>query len=273
MTDHAFPCTVVDARGLRLTLPRPPRRLVSLVPSQTELLADLGLDDAVVGLTRFCVHPAGWKQRKAIVGGTKQVDRERLAALRPDLVLANLEENTREMVEDLEALAPVFVTDVRTVPEALAMIRTIGCLTDCAAAAEALATAIDAAFAGLPSFRPLRTAYLIWQRPWMTVGRDTFVHDVMERAGLVNVFSGRTRYPTIRLEELAAARPEVVLLASEPFPFRREDAVVMRAHLPAAHVALADGELFSWYGSRLRRTPPYLTHLRTTLDAALAPPN
>lgn len=241
------------------------RRIVSLVPSQTELLADLDLDAEVVGLTRFCVHPAGWKARKQIVGGTKDVLVERVRALRPDLVLANREENVREQVEAIEAFAPVFVTDVATVEDALAMIRDVGRLVGRAERAEALGAEIEAGFAALGEAQPVRTAYLIWRRPYMSVGGDTFIHDVMRRAGLRNVFGERTRYPEVTPEDIAAARPDVILLSSEPYPFAEKHAAEIAAEVPGVPVRLVDGELFSWYGSRMRAAPPYLARLRAQL--------
>ncbi|MDX1530390.1 MAG: helical backbone metal receptor, partial [Rhodothermales bacterium] len=254
----AVPLT--DARGRGLALERPPRRIVSLVPSQTELLADLGLDDEVVGLTRFCVHPEGWKARKPVVGGTKNVRLDRVEALRPDLVLANREENEKAQVEALEAFAPVFVTDVSTVEDALRMIRTIGALVGRAERAEALAGEVAAGFAALEAAEPVRAAYLIWRSgdggPYMTVGGDTFIHDVMRRASLANVFGERSRYPEVTAGEIAAARPDAVLLSSEPFPFGERHAAEVTAAVPGVPVRLVDGELFSWYGSRMRLMPP-----------------
>ncbi len=264
----AFPLSATDARGRTLTLDAAPRRIVSLVPSQTELLADLGLDAEVVGLTRFCVHPAGWKEAKQIVGGTKNVNVDRIAALAPDLVLANLEENTREQVEALDPMAPVFVTDVATVDDALAMIRTVGALVGRSARAEALAEEIEQGFAALDDQPPLRVCYLIWRDPWMTVGGDTFIHDVLRRASLANVFGERTRYPEVTAEEIAAAEPDVLLLSSEPFPFGERHIAELAQAVPGVPVRLVDGELFSWYGSRMRRMPPYVAGLRNTLGAA-----
>lgn len=240
-------------------------RIVSLVPSQTELLADLGLDAEVVGLTRFCVHPAGWKASKKIVGGTKNVDVERVRALRPDLVLANKEENVREQVEALQRIAPVHVTDVATVADALAMIRAVGRLVGRADAADALAAETEAAFAGLTGGEPLRLAYLIWRRPWMSVGGDTFIHDVLARGGFANVFGGRARYPEVSGEELRAARPDAVLLSSEPYPFGEKHVAEVEALVPGTRVALVDGEALSWYGSRMRLAPAVLAALRTEL--------
>jgi ABC-type Fe3+-hydroxamate transport system substrate-binding protein len=257
-----------DALGRAVTLEAPPRRIVSLVPSQTELLADLGLDAEVVGLTRFCVHPEGWKARKEIVGGTKALRLDRIAAVRPDLVLANREENEREGVEAVAATGiPVYVTDVATVEDALAMIRTVGRLVDREARAEALAEEIEAGFATLEEAEPIRAAYFIWRRPWMAAGGDTFISDVMRWAGLVNVFGDRDRYPEVTAEEVATARPYVLLLSSEPYPFKAEHAAELAATMGVPAV-LVDGELFSWYGSRMRAAPPYLRALRARLQTA-----
>ena len=261
---------MTDARGRTLTFDAPPRRIVSLVPSQTELLADLGLDAEVVGLTRFCVHPAVWKAEKSIVGGTKNVNLDRVRALAPDLVLANLEENTREDVEALDAFAPVWVTDVADVEGALVMIRTVGALVGRNERAEALAAAIEQGFDELAALPPLGVAYLIWRDPWMTVGGDTFIHDVLRRASFENVFGERTRYPEVTAEDIAAAEPDVVLLSSEPFPFREKHVAEVERAVPAVPVHLVDGELFSWYGSRMRRMPPYVAGLRDTLARELA---
>ncbi len=239
------------------------------MPSQTELLADLGLDAEVVGLTRFCVHPAGWKEEKRIVGGTKNVNLDRVRALAPDLVLANLEENTRADVEALDAFAPVFVTDVAGVDSALALVRTVGALVHRSEAAEALVGEIERGFAALRSEPPLRVAYLIWRDPWMTVGGDTFIHDVLRRASFVNVFGDRRRYPEVTAEDLAASRPDVVFLSSEPFPFREKHLAETRGVVPGVPVRLVDGELFSWYGSRMRLAPPYLAGLRAALSSDL----
>lgn len=259
-----------DALGRPVRLEAPPRRIVSLVPSQTELLADLGLDAEVVGLTRFCVHPAGWKDRKPIVGGTKNVRVDRVRDLRPDLVLANKEENVREQVEALAAFAPVYVTDVATVDDALAMTRAVGRLADRAARADAVADEIAQGFDRLAAAvredeRPPRALYLIWRDPWMSVGRDTIIHDVLTRAGLANAVGDHDRYPTLSDDAVRALAPAVVLLSSEPYPFREGHLAEVQALAPDAQVELVDGEPFSWYGSRLLRTPDTLRALRQRL--------
>ena len=269
----AFPRTFEDARGRRLRLEAPPRRLVSLVPSQTELLAHLDLNEETVGLTRFCVRPEGWKSRKTIVGGTKNVRVEKVEALRPDLVLANHEENTPETVEAIEAFAPVFVTDVKTVTDAADMIRTVGQLTGRSERADPLADRLASRFRTLAertADAPLPAAYLIWRDPYMTIGRDTIIHDVMERAGLTNVFGAHTRYPEVTPEEIVASEARVVLLPDEPFPFDETYTAELREALPEPlPTRRVQGQLFSWYGPRLADAPAYLRSLRKELIAQL----
>ena len=259
--------TVTDARGHDITLDGPPRRIVSLVPSQTELLAHLGLDDAVVGITRFCERPEHWRSEKPIVDGTKEVDIDTVRDLDPDLILANHEENTEEDVAALDDIAPVFVTEVKTVEEALQMIRTVGTLTDTSSQTSALAGKIISRFESLPDFAPLRAVYLIWREPYMTVGADTFIHDVMGWGAFENVYGDQTRYPEVSIDELTERDVDVVLCSSEPFPFHQKDKFTadLKEALSDTPVEVVDGQPFSWYGPRLLETPSYLKTLREHL--------
>ena len=259
--------TATDARGHTVALDHRPRRILSLVPSQTELLAHLDLADEVVGITRFCERPEHWRSEKAIVGGTKQVDFDTVRDLDPDLVLANHEENTAEDVETLDDIAPVFVTEVKTVEDALGMIRTVGTLTETSDQTSTLVGKIISRFESLPDFSPLRAAYLIWRAPYMTVGSDTFIHNVMHWGGLENAYGDQTRYPDVTIEDLAEQDLDVVLCSSEPFPFHEKDAFTadLREALPDTSVEIVDGQPFSWYGPRLLDTPSYLTTLRERL--------
>jgi len=256
-----------DARGHTVTFDAAPRRIVSLVPSQTELLAHLDLNDEVVGITRFCERPEGWRSKKPLVGGTKQVDLDTVRTLDPDLILANHEENTAEDVEALDEIAPVFVTEVKTVAEALDMIRTVGTLTDTSDQTSTLVGKIISRFETLPDVPSLRAAYLIWREPYMTVGGDTFIHDVMQWGGLENVYGDETRYPEVTVNALADKNPDVILCSSEPFPFHQKDKFTadLRKALPDTPIEIVDGQPFSWYGPRLLDTPSYLTELRERL--------
>lgn len=232
-------------------------RIISLVPSQTELLADLGLDAEVVGITDYCVHPADWLQKKESIGGTKRVKVDRVRALNPDLVIANKEENVREQVLEIAEFARVEVTDVVDLPSALEMIRDVGQWVGREEQAAAMVTEIRNVFQKLES-KPKtgeRVLYLIWRKPYMSVGHDTFIHDMISRAGWQNVCADQTRYPSLSAEEIRALNPDRILLSSEPFPFTDSHFSEFAEICPSAQIQIVDGEAFSWYGSRLRLFP------------------
>lgn len=240
-----------------------PQSIVSVVPSQTELLHYLGLGDAVTGITKFCVHPEEWFREKKRVGGTKTLHLDVIRLLKPDLILANREENERSQIEALAREFLVYVSDISDLTDALEMIRTVGRLTGTTERAEKLVSELEAGFSALPAFPRLSAAYLIWREPYMAAGSGTFIHSMMDKAGFDNVFGALTRYPEVTPEMLAGAGPDVVLLSSEPYPFREKHLEEISAICPDARVLLADGELFSWYGSRLLHTPDYFKQLRT----------
>jgi ABC-type Fe3+-hydroxamate transport system substrate-binding protein len=247
-----------DQLGRTISLPQTPRRIVSLVPSQTELLCTLGLDEAVVGITKFCVHPQSWFHSKPRIGGTKAVDPARIDHLQPDLIIANKEENEKPQVEALAARYPVWISDIKTLDDALAMIRSVGEITGKAAEALTLSTTIATRFQQLPlPATPIPAAYLIWRNPYMAVGSDTFISHMLRYCGYTNFFNSRDRYPTIDLAELAGPNPPHILLSSEPYPFRQRHIDEIKEILPRATVRLVDGEFFSWYGSRLLEAPAY----------------
>lgn len=243
-----------------LQLPKKPQRIISLVPSQTELLYDLGLNDEVIGITKFCIHPEEWFRLKKRIGGTKNIHVQEIILFQPDLILANREENVKEQVDELALHFPVYVSDVSNYEEALKMIAAVGVLTHTTEKAANLISQIEAAFARLAAqnYSGLRTAYLIWKDPYMTIGSDTFIHDLMEKAGLVNIYADEKRYPQITAAALSAKKPELVLLSSEPYPFKQKHMEELQAYLPEAKIILADGEMFSWYGSRMAKAPLYL---------------
>jgi ABC-type Fe3+-hydroxamate transport system substrate-binding protein len=252
--------------GRVVTLKAPPVRIVSLVPSQTELLFDLGLEGEVAGITKFCVHPESWFRSKPRIGGTKDVRYDRVAALHPDLIIANKEENVEAQVLELEKLCPVWVSDIQTLEDSLQMIREVGTICNRAERALEIAAQITTGFAELhQSAQGKRVAYGIWRDPWMWAGGDTFIHDILLRCGWTNALEVEPRYPAVSLEELTAYNPELVLLSSEPYPFKAKHIEEVKAVLPGAEVILVDGEMFSWYGSRLLHAPAYLERLLQTV--------
>jgi ABC-type Fe3+-hydroxamate transport system substrate-binding protein len=261
-----------DQLGRTIFLSGPPRRIISLVPSQTELLFSLGLDDTVVGITRFCARPSAWFQGKLHIGGTRAVDPIRVDALQPDLIIANKEENDKPQIDALAARYPVWVSDVKTLPDALDMIWSIGELTGRAATAQHIALEISGAFSVLivehqTAPRP-KVIYLMWHRPYMAAGGDTFIHHMLEAAGFENLLGHETRYPVIDLADYAGSDGGAgltILLSSEPFPFRQRHIDEINKALPHARVILVDGQLFSWYGSRLLEAPSYFRALGSLL--------
>lgn len=248
-----------------------PQRIISLVPSQTELLVDLGIDRELVGITKFCIHPAGMSISKSIVGGTKTLHLDRIRTLRPDLIIANKEENTRQEIDELQRDYPVHVTDIVTLPDALRMIEEVGTLVGKRAAAMDLAQRIDQGLMAISGERlaqgnpPLSVAYLIWRQPYMVAASDTFIHSMLEIAGFRNAFAGQKRYPEITADELKAARPDLVFLSSEPYPFQPRHLTEFQRICPEARVLVVDGELFSWYGSRLLQASDYFRNLHQAI--------
>lgn len=244
-----------------------PQRIISVVPSQTELLFDLGLDTEVAGITKFCVHPVDKVQNRTRVGGTKTLHLDQIHALRPDLILANKEENTREQIEELQRQYPVYVTDINTLPDALAMIRAIGGLVGREHEAEAMAQQISSGLSSpFPhSSPPLSVAYFIWRNPYMVAASNTFIDAMLGAAGFRNAFTSQTRYPEITADDLRAAHPDLIFLSSEPYPFAEKHRAELNAICPSAQVLVVDGEVFSWYGSRLLRAGDYFRHLNSKI--------
>ena len=246
-----------------INLPSVPQRIISLVPSQTELLFDLGLNQEVIGITKFCVHPQEWFRTKTRIGGTKQVNISLIDSLLPDLIIANKEENTKEDVDALSARYPVWTSDIHTIDEAYEMIRAIGEIVNKAHTAKNIIDRSIAAFSSMDT-SPCRSrvCYLIWQDPLMTIGNDTFIHAMLEAAGFINVFAGKQRYPEITPQDLINQTPDLVFLSSEPFPFQQKHIDKFRQLLPHSKIILVDGEVFSWYGSRMIHAPGYFKQLR-----------
>ncbi len=257
--------TVTDQTNTTVKIPTGPLRIVSLVPSQTELLHYLELEKEVVGITKFCVHPTEWFKTKTRVGGTKQYHFDRIEALQPNLIIANKEENDKDQILQLTQKYPVWVSDVKNLGDACQMIQSIGVITNSKDAANQLVEKIQEGFSILKlaiTDRPrLRVLYLIWQKPFMTVGGDTFINDMIESAGWTNCYAEQTRYPIVTENEIKELQPDLILLSSEPFPFK-EKHIKQISHLcPTAVIRLVDGEYFSWYGSRLLQTSKYLRNL------------
>ncbi|KHJ38835.1 vitamin B12-binding protein [Pedobacter glucosidilyticus] len=258
--------TFTDQLGRIISINYPPRRIISLVPSQTELLFDLGLDEEVVGITKFCIHPKEQFKKKVKIGGTKTLSIDKIRALNPDLIIANKEENQQEQIEVLAQEFPVWISDINTLTEALTMIKQVGELVAIKTKAIQIADTIKANFDNLtPSSKPLKAAYFIWKEPFMLAGKHTFIDDMLTYCGFENVLS-ESRYPEIDIETLQQLQPQVILLSTEPYPFKQQHVEALKQHFPNAFIALADGEMFSWYGSRLLLSANYFKALHKSIS-------
>jgi ABC-type Fe3+-hydroxamate transport system substrate-binding protein len=239
-----------------------PLKIVSLVPSLTELLYSLNLDEEVVGITRFCVHPPHWRQQKMRIGGTKDPDLKTIISLRPTLIIANKEENRKEDIAFLQKHTRVLLTDINSLDEAIEAIGQIGKAVHCVHKALSIANEISLNFKNIIQTENVKCAYLIWQNPMMAVGHDTFIEDLLHRLGYINVFGHLSRYPVITSGQLAEAKPDVIFLSSEPYPFNEKHVPIFEQMAPDSKVICVDGEMFSWYGSRLILAADYFRQLR-----------
>lgn len=254
-----------DQTGRTVEISESPSRIVSLVPSQTELLFDLGLGERVVGITKFCVHPEEWFRTKTRVGGTKQLKAEVIRSLKPDLVIANKEENEQAQVEQIIGEFPVWISDIKTLADAKKMILSVGEMTRHFSQAVGLLNKIDRGFDQLKqqfsAVQKLKAVYLIWNSPMMTAGGDTFISSMLHECGFANGFLKMTRYPEITDEMIANVRPDIIFLSSEPFPFKEKHKEEFSNRFPGVKIVCVDGEMFSWYGSRLQHAPGYFQKL------------
>jgi ABC-type Fe3+-hydroxamate transport system substrate-binding protein len=257
--------TSTDQLNRTISLADFPRRIISVVPSQTQLLFSLGLSNEVAGITKFCIHPDLWFRTKTRVGGTKKLNIEKIREINPDLIIANHEENSKQDIDALSEHFLVWISDIKNLDDALSMIREVGFITNRNNEAAEICNQIGDEFDMLRSHNMeyLKAIYLIWKNPFLTVGGDTFISSMMKEAGFTNMMSGISRYPEISIDEIQELSPDIVLLSSEPFPFKPKDAEELRESLKDIEVSCVDGEKFSWYGSALISAPQYFLKLRT----------
>jgi ABC-type Fe3+-hydroxamate transport system substrate-binding protein len=242
-------------------------KIVSLVPSLTELLFHLGLEDQIVGRTKFCVHPSDRVKSIPKIGGTKNVNIQKVIDLKPDLIIANKEENTKSDIESLQQCCNVHVTDIANFKQAIFAIDDIGLMTNTADKATSLIEEIEEEFSNLkPKINKLKVCYLIWQKPFMSIGNDTYIHSMLELCGFENICKDYTRYPELTIEQIKSKQPDCLFLSSEPFPFKQQHIEELKISFPECHILLVDGEYFSWYGNRMVNAAKYFQSLINELD-------
>ncbi len=247
---------VIDQMGRQICLPSYPKRIVSLVPSQTEFLYHLGLTEEVVGQTLFCVHPAEMHQIKPRIGGTKTLQLDKIRALQPDLIIGNKEENKQSQIEELMQEFPVYMSDIANLNNSYQMMAQIGVLVGKELEANQIVAKIQAGFSALVRTETPKTClYLIWREPYMAAGSETFIGDILQQIGMRNLVKGR--YPEMDEAFIVSQNPAYIFLSSEPYPFKDSHIKNLQALCPVAKISLVDGEMFSWYGSRLLHAAAY----------------
>jgi len=241
-------------------------KVVSLVPSITEALFDLGLtENEVIGRTKFCIHPSEKVKNVSVIGGTKNINIDKIKALQPDLILANKEENVKEQVEALMDDFKVIVTNVENIEDNYYLLKTLGKLFNKEEKAQCFNLKIYEILNETKIQSSVKAAYLIWKNPYMTIGSDTFIHKIMDEIGFENIFKDRKRYPEITVEDLSDA--EVIMLSSEPFPFKEKHIEELKAFYPDKKIMIVDGEAFSWYGTHIAKCENYFKELTAEVEA------
>ncbi|MBA3663868.1 MAG: ABC transporter substrate-binding protein [Bacteroidetes bacterium] len=255
--------TFIDQLGNKILLEKNPQRIISLVPSQSELLWDLGLRKEMAGITKFCVHPDKMFRSVERVGGTKKLDIGKIRRLNPDLIIGNKEENEKDQIEELQKEFKVWMSDIYNFEDALEMIKQVGIITGKESEAMQLSQQIGTTLPTIKNiFNGNKVAYFIWNNPYMLSAKDTYIDYVLNYCGLQNAAVHLSRYPQVSAEELKKIDPDYCFLSSEPFPFKESHAKKIQELMPRTKIFIVDGEMFSWYGSRLAKLPEYLLKLK-----------
>ncbi|HAP01605.1 MAG TPA: cobalamin-binding protein [Bacteroidetes bacterium] len=260
---------ITDQTGRILFFEKTPSKIISVVPSITELLYDLGLREQVIGITKFCIHPEAWFRNKIRVGGTKQLKIDLIKSLAPDLIIANMEENTRSAIETIASFTNVYISKVETIDDAYQMMSDIGEITGRKSEADKIVAGTKSALLELThdtwNLKP-RVLYFIWNKPKMVAGADTFISEMLNQAGFENAASAHIRYPELSDSEIMNMDSDLFFLSSEPFPFKEKHVEEFKRNFPGKKIILADGEMFSWYGSRMKLATDYFRQLRAQLE-------
>ncbi len=255
---------IYDQIGRSIEINKPIQRIVCVVPSLTELLYDLGLGSKIVGQTKFCLHPKSEFKNATKIGGTKTIQIDKVKNLKPDFVLANKEENTQDQIEEIASFCTVYVSDIKTIDDTLSLIIELGKILQVEEKAFQIHSVIKNDFESIPTMPPLRCVYAIWYNPWMFAGKDTFISHLLNTVNVQNVVSVN-RYPSLSLEEIKELNPDIIFLSSEPYPFKEKHILELKEVFKSTKIKLVDGELLSWYGSRLMYSKEYLIQLRASI--------
>lgn len=250
-----------DHVGRQINCPDNPHRIISICPAITETLFALDIGQNVIGRTKYCIFPEDKVEQVPIVGGTKEVNVDLIKQLAPDLIIAEKEENTAAIVEQLEKIAPVFVAEVQSIEDSYRLIETLGMLTNKEELSEIIVHQAREEFSQLANIANGHIAYAIWRKPYMVVGKTTYINSVLTHIGFNNPFTRKDgRYPAVSVEALQEVALDYLLLASEPFPYSEKHIAEFQAFLPETNIILVDGEMF-WYGAKMLDAARYLAEL------------
>jgi len=256
---------IIDQIGRLVTLDKKPQRVVSLVPSMTELAIDLGGAKNIVGRTKFCIHPEETIKNITKIGGTKNPRIDDIIALKPDLILANKEENIKEHIQQLESHAPVYISNVKTLENNLDMIADLGQLFQNSSRAFDIIEKTEAMQLDMKIKSKKTAAYVIWKDPYMVAGGDTYINAMIEALGFTNIYKADLRYPQKSVADFIASKVDYIFLSSEPYPFTQKHIEYLKAENVLSKIILVDGEFFSWYGNRILKKKNYLKQFMTEI--------
>jgi ABC-type Fe3+-hydroxamate transport system substrate-binding protein len=259
-----------DQVGYQIKLKSEVNSIVSTVPSQTELLFDLGLGSKVKGVTRFCVHPKNAVADIPKIGGTKNLDIEKIREINPDIIIGNKEENIKEQVKKLKTDFPVWLSDIKSTRDALDMMTEIGEITQTKGKAVELVNEIQQLLnelAEIGSDRKRKALVFIWKNPYMVAGRDTYMHELLKLLGYETaIHRDDERYPQVTMDQVEESEPDLLLFTSEPFPYSSRELQIFQEKIPNCKKLIVNGEYFSWYGSRMRKSFQYFKQLKRQLN-------
>ena len=239
-----------------------PLRIISIVPSQSEFLWDIGLREELIGITKFCVHPSIMHQSIVRVGGTKNLDLEKIRQLKPDLIIGNKEENDQLQIEALQKEFNVWMSDIYSFEDAFDMMQKLGEVINKEAEAKLILDQLKQSLSRIKKiFNKQKVVYFIWNKPYMCAAKNTFIDSVLNYVGLENALKHIERYPEIDANSLKSLKPDLCFLSSEPFPFKESHVAELQKILPHSKILIVDGEMFSWYGSRLLYLESYMKNL------------
>jgi ABC-type Fe3+-hydroxamate transport system substrate-binding protein len=255
---------VTDQLNRTIEIPANPKKIISLVPSITEFLFDLNLENNIYGRTKFCIHPEEQVKKVPVLGGVMGLNYHEIEKIDPEIIFASKEENAKGEIMELSNEFPVWVSDVHNLSDALSMIQSIGSICKKEKKAQSIIHQIEVEFKTLDHIPEdiVKAVYLIWKNPFYTINKETFAHDMLRKFGVENVFASKKEsYPIIDEKEIREKKPDYIFLPSEPYNFKDQDVDALRKSFPKVEIRRVDGEYFTWYGSHLLRAPSYFKQL------------